>query len=102
MALHKCDCHIFDKAMISLHMFENVHVSGKHWHVNQNSVAHTFAGPSNPGADSKDITALWHFRNRNLNSVIPYISTRRPQTPDKGIGTLCAKCTAQEVLKKRY
>ena len=100
MTLHKCDCQIFDKAMISLHMLENVHVSRKHWHVNQNSVAHTFAGPSNPGADSKDITALWHFRNHNLNSEIPYISTRRPQTPDKGKETLCAKCTTGSTKKR--
>ena len=54
----------------------------------------------NSGEDSKDNKALWHFKNRNLTSEIPYISTRRPQTPDKRIGTLCAKCATQEVLKK--
>ena len=28
-----------DKAMIRLHLFENVYESGKHWHVDPNSVA---------------------------------------------------------------
>ena len=53
--------------------------------VNVVNVAHTFAGPLNPGADSKDNAALRHFRNCNPTSESPKISTRRPQTPDKGI-----------------
>ena len=46
-----------------------------------------------------DYFALWHFRNRNQTSEIPKISTSQPQTPNKGIGTLSAKCATQEVQK---
>ena len=41
-----------------------------------------------------------HFRNRNLTSESPHISTRRAETHDEAIGTLCAKCATKEVLKK--
>ena len=61
---------------------------------------HVFAGPLSPGAESKDYSALRHFRNCNLTSESLQISTRRPQTPDEGIGTLGCKCCTQEVLKK--
>ena len=43
-------------------------------------------------ADSKVNFALLHFRNRNLTSESPHISTRPAETPDKAIGVLCAKC----------
>ena len=36
--------------------------------------------------------------NRNLTWMSPQIFTRRPQTPDKGIGTLCGKCRTQQVF----
>ena len=63
-------------------------------------VSHMFAGPLSPGAESKDYSVFRHFRNPNLTSEAPHISTRRLQTPNKGIGTLCAKCATQEVLTK--
>ena len=53
---------------------------------------HVFAGPMKIGAESKDYSALWHCRNRNLTAESPQISTRRLQTPDKAEWT-------QEVLK---
>ena len=56
--------------------------------------------PLSLGADSKDYSALRHFKNCNLTSEVPHISTRWHQTPDEGIGTLTDKCAAQEVLKK--
>ena len=59
-----------------------------------------FAGPLIPGAESKDYSALQHFRNCNLTSEVPHISTRWLHTPDEGIGTLSAKCASQKVLKK--
>ena len=46
------------------------------------------AGPLNPRAEIKDYFALRHFRHYILTSEIPQISTSRPQTPDKGMGTL--------------
>ena len=49
-----------------------------------NFFAHVFAGPLSPGAESKDYSAFRHFRNCNLTSESLQISTRRPQTPDKG------------------
>ena len=48
----------------------------------------------------QDYSALWNFRNRNLTSESPYISTRLAETPDKAIRTLCAECDTQKVLKK--
>ena len=33
-----------------------------------------------------------------LTAESPQISTRQPQTPDKAIGTLCAKSATQEVF----
>ena len=39
-----------------------------------------------------------HFENHNLTLESPHISTRRPQTPDEGIGTLCRKCRTQKVF----
>ena len=59
-----------------------------------------FACPLSPGIESKDYSALQHFRNCNMTSEVPHISTRQLQTPDEGIGTLCVKCATQEVLKK--
>ena len=59
-----------------------------------------FTSPLSPGAESKDYSAIWHFRNCNLTSEIPQISTSQPQTPDKGIGVLYAMCATQEVLNK--
>ena len=35
----------------------------------------------------QDYFANWHCRNCNLTAGSPQISTRRPQTPDEGIGT---------------
>ena len=46
----------------------------------------------------KDYSTLWHCRTCNLTAESPQISTRRPQTPDKAIGTLCAKCTTQKAF----
>ena len=46
----------------------------------------------------QDYSALWHCRNYNLTAESPKISTRRPQTRDKGIGTLCHKCHTKEVF----
>ena len=46
----------------------------------------------------KDYFALRHLRNCNLTWEGPQIFTRRPQTPDKGIGTLFCKCYTQEVF----
>ena len=40
-----------------------------------------------------------NFRNYNLTSEIPQISTRRRQTPDNAIGKLSTKFTTHEVLK---
>ena len=59
-----------------------------------------FVGPLSPGADSEDSSAHRHFLNRNQTLESPKTSTRRHQTPDKGIGTLNAMCATQEVLKK--
>ena len=46
----------------------------------------------------KDYSALLHFRNCNLTSESPQNSTRRPQTPDKLLGSLCAECATQDVF----
>ena len=51
-------------------------------------------------AERKDYSSLWHLGNCNRTWEIPKISTRRPQTPNKAIGTLCCKCCTQEALKK--
>ena len=51
-------------------------------------------------AESMDYSALWHLGNCNLTWESPKISTSQHQTPDKGIGTICAMCAKQEVLKK--
>ena len=45
-----------------------------------------------------DYSALMHLGNRNLTWESPQILTRRPQSPDKGIGTLCGKCYTQEMF----
>ena len=45
-----------------------------------------------------DYSALRHCRNCKLTSESPQIYTRRPKTPDKGIGTLCQNCHTQEVF----
>ena len=50
--------------------------------------------------ESKDYPACRLFGNCNLTWDSPKISTSRHQTPDEGIGTLCATCATQEVLKK--
>ena len=63
--------------------------------------SHVFAGPLSPGAKSRDISALWHFRNSYLTSEVPHISTRRPQTLEEGIGTLSTKFATQEVQRKK-
>ena len=46
----------------------------------------------------KYYSELWHCGNHNLTAESPQISTRGPQTPDKGIGTPCHKCHTQEIL----
>ena len=46
----------------------------------------------------KDNSAHRHCRNCNLTAESLQISTRRPQTSDKALGTLCCKCCTQEVL----
>ena len=43
-------------------------------------------------------SAVRHLGNCNLTWESPQIFTKRPQTPDKGIGTLCGKCGTQEVF----
>ena len=53
-----------------------------------------------PRAESKEYFVLWHFRNYNLTSEVPHISTIRLRTQDKGIETLCAKCATGEVVKQ--
>ena len=63
-------------------------------------LSHLFVGPMNLASVRKDYSLHWHFRNCNHTSEIPKISTRHPQTPNEAIGTLCAKCAIQEVLKK--
>ena len=45
-----------------------------------------------------DYSALWHCGNCNLTMENPQISTRRHQTPDKGIVTLWPKWPTQEVF----
>ena len=45
----------------------------------------------------RDYSALWHCGNCTLTSESPKISTRRPQTPDKGLWILCHKCHTLEV-----
>ena len=64
------------------------------------SPSHVFPGPLSPGAESNDYSALWHFKICNLPSEISQISTSCPPTPDKEIGTLCAKCGTHECLLK--
>ena len=59
-----------------------------------------FAVPMNPGAESKDYSALRRCGNCNLTAESPQISTRQPHIPDEAIRTLCAECATQEVLKK--
>ena len=63
-------------------------------------ITHLFVGPMNLASVRKDYSLHWHFRNCNHTSEIPKISTRHPQTPNEAIGTLCATCATQEVLKK--
>ena len=46
----------------------------------------------------KDYSALWHCRNFNLTSESSQISIWRPQTQDKGIGSLWPKWPTQEVF----
>ena len=57
-----------------------------------------FVGPLSPGADSEDSSAHRHFLNRNQTLESPKTSTRRHQTPDKGIGTLSGNCDTQDVF----
>ena len=66
----------------------------------RNYSPHLFVGPMNLASVKKDYSLHWHFRNCNHTSEIPKISTRHPQTPNEAIGTLCAMCYIQEVLKK--
>ena len=44
-----------------------------------------------------DYSALWHWGNHNLTAENPQISTRRPETPEKAIGTLYCKHCKQEL-----
>ena len=46
----------------------------------------------------KDYFGLWQCRNCNMTAESSQIATRRPQTPDEAIGTLCAKFAKQEVF----
>ena len=46
----------------------------------------------------QDYSALRHCRNYNMTAESPKISTRRPQTRDKWIGTLCHKCHTKEAF----
>ena len=50
--------------------------------------------------ESKDYSTLRLLGNHNLSWESPKISTSRHQTPDEGIGTLCATCATKEVVKK--
>ena len=46
----------------------------------------------------KDFFTFGIFRNLNLTSESPQISTRWSQTPDVGIWPLCCNCCTQEVF----
>ena len=50
--------------------------------------------------ESKGYSTLWHLGNCNLTWESPKISTSQHQTPNKGVGTICAMFAKQEVLKK--
>ena len=50
----------------------------------------------------QDYSALRHLGNCNLTWESPQVFTRRPETPDKGIGPLCGKCGTQEVFDGFY
>ena len=51
-------------------------------------------------AESMDYSTLRHCGTCKLTLKSPKTSTRRPQTPDKAIGSLCCQSHKQEVLKK--
>ena len=44
------------------------------------------------------LRSVRHLGNCNLTVESPQIFTRRPQSPDKGIGTLCGKCYTHKVF----
>ena len=62
-----------------------------------NITPHVFASPMNPGAESKDYSALG---TAEILTCLRRVPRFLPQTPDEVIGTLSAKNATKEVLKK--